>query len=73
MKIHAQPGRPPTPCISSIAAASKPENAPDSYNHRFNKDSILRANRLTEAAEKNKAILEFERVNTFQSWDSDTR
>lgn len=29
MNIQAQPGRPPFPLISSMAAASKPEKAPD--------------------------------------------
>lgn len=30
MKIHAHPGRPLKPSMFSMAAASKPENAPES-------------------------------------------
>lgn len=30
MKIHAQPGYPPAPSISAMAAARRPEKAPDS-------------------------------------------
>ena len=36
MKIQAHPGFPPMPSMFSIAAASNPEKAPESYKKKMN-------------------------------------
>jgi hypothetical protein len=59
MKIQAQPGLPPIPFMFWIAAAKRPEKAPESYGGEggLGADRLAEIKRRTDAAEKNNAIL----------------
>jgi hypothetical protein len=58
MKIQAHPGLPPMPFMFSMAAASNPEKAPDSWVNLRKKNILLSTLQRTVADDKNKAILD---------------